>query len=124
MGRPLSEADEAAFARAVRLTRDLPNVEVSTSYGMPGLKVGGKVFANLCSEPGALAVHCPLETKAILIEAAPDLYFDTPHFSGWPSVLVRMGAIGDGPLAVRLEAAWMLRAPKPLLRRRREGRAD
>lgn len=58
-----------------------------------------------------MAVHCPLEVKAMLVEAEPRLYFDTPHFAGWPSLLVRMEAIDDATLADRLEAAWRLRAP-------------
>jgi hypothetical protein len=116
LGRPLSTADDPLFERAARLAAQLPDVERSTTHGSPALKVGGKVLANLCREPGALSVYCPLEIKAGLIEAAPDIYFDTPHFSGWPAVLVRMDAISDEALAARLEAAWMLRAPARLRR--------
>lgn len=116
MGRPLDTAGEPLFERAARLAAALPGVERSTTYGSPALKVGGKVLANLCREPGALSVYCPLETKAVLIEAVPDTYYDTPHFSGWPAVLVRMNAISDEALAARLEAAWMLRAPAKLRR--------
>jgi hypothetical protein len=104
------------FARALRLAGHLPGAEVSTSYGRPALKAGGKSFANICSVPGALAVHCPLELKAMLIDAAPEFYFDTPHFKGWPAVLVRMEAIDDETLSSRLESAWAMRAPKRLVK--------
>ena len=111
-----SAMGETLIERAVRLAGHLPEVEVASHYGHPALKVGGKAFANPCREPGALSVYCPLELKAALIEARPDLYFDTDHFRGWPAVLVRMDAIDDETLRSRLEAAWAQRAPKKLLK--------
>lgn len=38
---------------------------------------------------------CPLEEKQLLIEAAPDIYFETDHYRGWPSVLVRIRLISE-----------------------------
>ena len=97
------------LARAARLAGHLDGVETAPHYGQPWLKVGGKTLAGPCREPGALAVHCPLELKEALIAARPDIYYDTDHFSGWPAVLVRMEAIDDETLGARLEAAWELR---------------
>ncbi len=107
---------EEMFARAERLARHLPGVEVSTYYGGPALKAAGKAFAGVSREPGAMWTACPIELKPILIEAQPDYYFDTDHFSGWPGLLVRMDAIDDESLAARLEAAWLMRAPAKLVR--------
>ena len=105
---------DSILARAQRLTAHLAGVETAPHHGKPWLKVGGKTLAGPCREPGALAVHCPLELKDALIEARPDIYFDTDHFRGWPGVLVRMDSIDDETLAARLEAAWeMRRAGKP-----------
>jgi hypothetical protein len=104
--------DEDLLARAARLAGHLPGVETAPHYGRPWLKVAGKALAGPCREPGALAVHCPVELKEALIEARPDLYYDTDHFSGWPSVLVRMDSIDDATLRDRLEAAWQDRTSK------------
>jgi hypothetical protein len=49
----------------------------------------------------------------MLMEAAPEIYFETDHYVGWPAVLVRR-SIGDAELAHRLEQAWHLQAPKKL----------
>jgi hypothetical protein len=108
--------DEEIIARAERLAAHLPGVETAPHYGKLWLKVAGKTLAGPCREPGALAVHCPVELKEHLIEARPDLYYDTDHFRGWPAVLVRMAAIDDETLGDRLEAAWRQRAPKKLLK--------
>ncbi len=94
------------LVRAVELTKHLPGTTIATHYGKPAIKVNGKTLANLCREPGALSVHCPLELKEVLVQSRPDVYFDTPHFSGWPAVLVRMDAIDDDLLRDRLESAW------------------
>jgi hypothetical protein len=52
--------------------------------------------------------------KAALIAGAPDVYFTTPHFDGWPAVLVRLGEIAVPELAELLEEAWLVQAPKRL----------
>jgi hypothetical protein len=109
--------DEELTARAFRLAGHLPGVEVAPHRGKPWLKVAGKGLAGPCRYPDTLAIHCPLELKEALIEARPDLYYDTDHFSGWPSILVRMAAIDDESLKDRLEAAWRTRAPKRLIAR-------
>lgn len=68
-------------------------------------------------QPDCLAVRCAIETKEMLIEAAPDRFFDDDHYRGYPAVLVRLAAIDEDELAGLLAAAWRLSAPKPLLAR-------
>lgn len=106
------------IARAFGLTQHLPGVTPGPYWNgeKEALLVGGKALAHTCRYDDALAVHCPLATKAMLVEAAPDIYYDTPHFARWPAILVRMAAIDDATLATRLEAAWRDRAPNKLLR--------
>jgi hypothetical protein len=108
--------DRDVLDRAERLAGQLPGVTRERYYGGEALKVGGKAFANECSEPGALCVHCPAELRGALIAARPDFYFVTPHFAKGPYVLVRMGAIDDETLVERLVEAWMARAPARVVR--------
>jgi hypothetical protein len=100
------------IARAHRLVQDLPGVEIAEYFGQPALKVKGKTLANLCREPDALAVYCPIDLKEMLCEAAPEIYFDTPHFRNWPAILVRMNAIDDATLAHRLAEAHAQRTAR------------
>jgi hypothetical protein len=108
------EAQESDIERAARLASHLPEMEVSAWYGTPALKVAGKGFVRV-KAPGTLMVMCPLELKEALIEAEPDLYYETDHYRGWPGMLVRMDRIDDERLTDRLECAWQERAPKKLL---------
>ena len=40
-----------------------------------------------------------LEAKEALLAAEPGVFFTTPHFDGYPAVLVRMDAVGAGRAA-------------------------
>jgi hypothetical protein len=61
----------------------------------------------------ALVVFCPLEEKEVLLEAAPEIYFETDHYKGYPAILVRPDKIDKRELKHRLKRAWYERATKP-----------
>lgn len=106
---------QTSLDRLLRLAGklNLAEVEVGTSYGKPALKVRGHGFVSL-KEDDIMVLHCPLEMKEVLMEAAPDIYYQTPHYHGWPALLVRLDAIDDEELGLRLEDAWRFRAPRTL----------
>ena len=53
-----------------------------------------------------------LGVKEALIADDPAVYFTTPHFDGFPAVLVRLERIGVDELRELVEDAWVDRAPK------------
>ena len=75
----------------------LPGVEESTAYGLPALKVHGKLLAcvpvNRSAEPGSLMVRVGFDDRAELLAAAPDLYYVTDHYLGYSAVLVRLSRV-------------------------------
>ena len=112
-----------------RLALALPEAEGGTSYGNRAWSVKGKAFAwerplrkidlkalgDAAPEGpilGARVEH--LVAKEALLADAPDVYFTTPHFDGYPAVLVRLGAIDVPELEELLAEAWLARAPKRL----------
>jgi hypothetical protein len=52
--------------------------------------------------------------KEVLVADNPDVYFTTPHFDGYPAILVRLEQIGRGELEGVIVEAWLARAPKRL----------
>ena len=52
--------------------------------------------------------------KFALIADDPGVYFTTPHFDGYPAVLVRLAEIGVPELGELLTEAWLAQAPKIL----------
>ncbi|HEY6303480.1 MAG TPA: MmcQ/YjbR family DNA-binding protein [Terriglobales bacterium] len=79
-------------ARKIGLT--LPNVEASTAWGAPALKINGKLMACVpthhSAEPSSLMVRVGFDDRAELLAAAPDVYYVTAHYVGYTAVLVRM----------------------------------
>jgi len=67
--------------------------------------------------PGVLAVRCRPEKKELLLEAAPEVFFDDDHYRGFPAVLVRLEAIETAELDALLQDGWRLQAPKSLVKR-------
>jgi hypothetical protein len=96
-----------------RIALALPDVEESTSYRQPCFKVNGRAFVNVSREPGAIATRAPEEEVELLIRAKPDVYFVTPHYEGWESVLVRLELVDEEELTGRLEDAWQFVSAKP-----------
>ena len=52
--------------------------------------------------------------KQALIADDPAVYFTTPHFDGYPAILVRLDRIGLEDLREVIVEAWLARAPKRL----------
>jgi hypothetical protein len=55
-----------------------------------------------------------LVAKEALLAEEPGTCFTTPHFDGYPSVLVRLDRIGVPELEELVTEAWLARAPKRL----------
>ncbi|WP_421591548.1 MmcQ/YjbR family DNA-binding protein [Shinella sp. M27] len=106
-------SDDPLLARLRRLAEDLPSVETGTSYGTPALKVAGKLFVRI-KDAETLVLMVPLDDKERLIEMAPELYYETDHYKGWPALLVRAAVIDDAELRHRLAESWRLKAPAKL----------
>jgi hypothetical protein len=53
-----------------------------------------------------------LEMKDVLLASDPKVFFTTPHFDGYPAVLVRLDKIGIRKLRDVIEEAWLSRAGK------------
>jgi hypothetical protein len=99
----------------------LPGVEEGTSYRTPVFRVGGKLFARMWEDGGTLVLKIGFDAREILMQAAPETFYITDHYAGYPSVLVRLAAISAGDLAEVLETAWRFNAPKRLIVLRERG---
>lgn len=125
-----------------RLASALPDVCRQASYGgLASWKVGKKGFAwerplrkpdlealgEAAPRGPILGVRVPdLVTKDLLLQARPSVCFTTPHFDGYPAVLVQLDHIDADELEELLVDAWLAQAPKRLATQYREetGRAS
>ncbi len=63
---------------------------------------------------GARVEH--LGAKEALVADDPMIFFTTPHFDGYPAILVRLDRIGLDDLHEVIVEAWLARAPKRLVK--------
>jgi hypothetical protein len=85
------------FKNVESIGRTLPDVEVTTTWSKPTLKVGGKMFVCIAShksaEPSTLVVMMEFADRDALIEDDPDAYYLKDHYLNYPCVLVRLSRV-------------------------------
>jgi hypothetical protein len=107
-----------SWDEVVEMGLRLPEVELTTSFGTPALKVRNKgMICRLRTDPDALVLRViDLGDREALLKGQPDVFFSTPHYDGYPYVLVRLEAVDPIELAELIEDAWRLRAPKRVIK--------
>jgi len=104
------------WKRVVELARELPEVEETTSWGKPSLKVRGKPFAGrTMRHEDAIWARCDRDERPLLVASNPDAYRLTPHFESSPAyLLIWLEHIDEEEVRERLIDAWLIQAPKRL----------
>ena len=112
-----------------RLALALPEVQEGLSWGTASWKVRGKPFVwerpLRRADLAALGASAPsgdvlgvrvadLADKEALLHAEPEVLFTTPHFDGFPALLVRLDRVGPDLLEELVVDAWRARAPRRL----------
>lgn len=83
----------------------LPGVALGTSYGTPALKVAGKLLARL-RDDGDMVLKVEDGLREALLETQPEVFYTTPHYDGYPMLLVRLAAANRDQVAGLVERAW------------------
>jgi hypothetical protein len=91
-----------------RMALTLPNVEESTSYGTPALKVRGKLFVRWRNEedPDTIVLKMPFEQREGLMAEDAETYFITDHYRNYPWILVRLSKVHPDALNELLQIAY------------------
>jgi hypothetical protein len=112
-----------------RIAARLPETGERESRGMLQWQVRDKLFAwerplrrpdlealgDAAPQGPILGVRVPdLGAKEAVLASDPSVYFTTPHFNGYPAVLVQLDLIAATDLEELLAEAWLCRAPKRL----------
>jgi hypothetical protein len=112
-----------------RLALALPQTVEGSRGGHLAWSIKDKVFAwerplrpgdlealgDAAPEGPVMAARVPdLGAKEALLADGGGVYFTTPHFDGYPAILVRMDRVPAPELEELLVEAWLSRAPKRL----------
>jgi hypothetical protein len=88
----------------------LPDVEESTIHGAPSWKLRGKLLTcpalHSSAEPNSIVVRLDFDRRALLIAAAPSVYYVTDHYVNYPAVLARLSRMDRSSLKDLLGMAW------------------
>jgi len=97
-----------------RLALSLPETIEKPWFDTPGFRVKDKGFIRIRSEAeGGLVVFVSdLGEKEALLASEPDKFFTTPHYDGYPTVLVNLPALDVDELRELITESWLIRAPK------------
>jgi len=99
----------------ITIAKALPDVEESTSYRTPSLKVAGKSFARLRTEAeGGLVLMCSQEEKAALLASGDPAFYTTPHYDGYGAILIDLERVDVDQLTELIEESWRTKAPAKL----------
>lgn len=103
----------ATEADVRRIALSLPEVTEKPWFGSPGFRVKDKGFLRIRSEAeGWLVVFvADLGEKEALLASDPVKFRTTPHYDGYPTVLVDLPKIRVGELRELIVDAWLLKAP-------------
>jgi hypothetical protein len=112
---PSRVSGSPAFDAVRRIAHELPEVEDSTSYGTPALKVHGVLMARLWEDGETLVLKSTFIDRDLLVRAEPETYYFTDHYRNYEWILVHLSRIRPTELRERLEEAWRRVAPKGLL---------
>jgi hypothetical protein len=112
-----------------RIALDLPETDEGTSHGNRSWRVKEKGFVwerplrrsdlealgDAAPDGPILGARVENEmAKEALIANHPDVFFTTPHFDGYPAILVQLEHISVEDLTEVIVEAWLARAPKRL----------
>jgi hypothetical protein len=94
----------------IELGLKLPGVKEISYYGVPALKLNGRMLActpvNKSAEINSAVVAIALEQRAALLKKHPSVYYLTDHYAPHPTVLIRLSRISHAELERTLRMAW------------------
>ena len=112
-----------SFKPVEAIGRTLPDVELTTTWGQPALKVRGRMFVCIAShksaEPNTLVVMMDFADRDALLAEDPETYYLKDHYVGYPCVLVRLSRVHPDALRGLVVGAHRCINSKPKRTQRR-----
>ena len=101
-----------------RIALALPETTEKPWFGSPGFRVKDKGFLRIRSEADDALVCfvADLDEKEALLASDERKFFTTPHYDGYPTVLVRLEEVDVDELTELITDAWLAKAPKRVLK--------
>ena len=105
--------DVVAFALS------LPDTVLTTYYGGPAVKANDRAVVTPSHEADSFCLHIDKAKVEMLMEIDPDTFWQTPHYAGYPALLVRYDTANAEMVRDQIAASrdWAMARPKPKSRK-------
>jgi hypothetical protein len=82
----------------------------------PGVQGGGQRVSSAAHRGGGRTrrFRSPRRRKEALLAANPEAYYTTPHYDGYPAILVNLAAADLVELRELITESWRIKAPVKL----------
>jgi hypothetical protein len=104
----------ATWGDVLEIAAELPEVEVSTWFRTPALRIAKKGFVRLRKEDGGLVVLCDLDEKAALLARGDPSFYTTADYDDYGAILVDLARVDLQTLVLLVTRAWTIKAPARL----------
>ena len=98
------------YEAAVKIALSLPEAELNSSARGISVKVKGRMLfceaTHRSAETGSIVLRIAPEERDRWIAAHPDVCYVTEHYTGYPSMLVRLGPVERATLLELFNASW------------------
>ena len=121
----------ASWEDVRRIALDLPETDEGTTHGNRSWRVKEQSFVwerplrrgdlealgDAAPDGPILGARVENEmAKEALVANDPDVFFTTPHFNGYPAILIQLDNISVEDLTEVIVEAWLAKAPKRLVK--------
>ena len=98
----------------------LPDTVLTTYFGGPAVKANDRAVVTPSREPDSFCLHIDKGKIEMLMEIDPDTFWQTPHYQGYPALLVRYDSANRELVMDQIAASrdWAMARPKPKPRKK------
>ena len=98
----------------------LPDTSLTTYYGGPAVKANDRAMVTPSREADSFCLHIDMNKIEMLMTIDPDTFWQTPHYEGYPALLVRYATDNSQFVLDQIEASrdWAMSRPKPKPRKK------
>ena len=98
----------------------LPDTVLTTYFGGPAVKANDRPVVTPSHEADSFCLHIDKDKVEMLKEIDPDTFWQTPHYQGYPALLVRYASPNRELVLDQIAASrdWAMARPKPKPRKK------
>jgi hypothetical protein len=98
----------------------LPDTILTTYYGGPAVKANDRAVVTPSREGDSFCLHIDKGKVEMLMAIDPDTFWQTPHYEGYPALLVRYATANPQMVLDQIDASrdWAMTRPKPKPRKK------